>query len=205
MCREPWTLQQLLSHARMTPYVATTDNDWQRGLALYDWNAQVSAAFFESIHYLEVGLRNAMDRQSSAHLGSTWLSPTSGLLTPRSRQAVTVAFRRAGGGTAPHGKVVAELPFGFWWSLLADEYNRRLWQPVLRFAFDGPVRRRTLHSELDEIRRLRNRIAHHEPVHSRDLDGDLARLLDIAHRIGPALGAHIAETSRIGAVLAARP
>ena len=198
-------MQQLLSAARMAPYLAATGGDWQRGLALYVWNAQVSAAFFESIHYLEVGLRNAMDRETSTRLGPLWLSPTSPLLTPRSRQAAAVAMGHAGGPTAPRGKVVAELPFGFWWSLLSDEYNRRLWQPALRFAFDGPVRRRTLHSELDEIRRLRNRIAHHEPVHTRDLANDLGRLLDLAHRIGPVLGRHIEETSRVSEVLVLHP
>jgi hypothetical protein len=205
MARESWQLGTLLSPARMAPYLTTCAGSWSDALSLYDWNTRVSAAFFESIHYLEIGLRNALDQTAVERLGGGWLSPTSPLLTSRSQQAVSIAQGHAGGPRAPHGKVVAELPFGFWWSLLADEYNRRLWQPALRFAFDGPVRRRTLHHELDEIRRLRNRIAHHEPIHNRDLSSDFQRLLGLSERLAPALGEHIAHTSRVADLLAARP
>lgn len=204
MSRGPWTLQELLSRARMAPYLAAAGGTWDGAIALYDWNTSISAALFESLHYLEVGLRNALDQAASQHLGDGWLRSPS-LLTPRSRQAVALARSHAGGPVAAHGKVVAELPFGFWWSLLADEYNRRLWQPALRHAFDGPVRRRTLHAELDEMRRLRNRIAHHEPIHTRALAQDVERLLDIATRIADALGDHILATSSAPSLIRARP
>jgi len=208
--REPWALSTLLSPTRMAPYLTAVrggawDGGWDQALALYDWNTSVGAAFFESIHYLEVGLRNAMDQTAGERLAPDWLSPTSPLLTPRSRRAVSVAQGHAGGAGAPRGKVVAELPFGFWWSLLADEYNRRLWQPALRFAFEGPVRRRTLHAELDEVRRLRNRIAHHEPIHARALVDDYDRVVDLAGRVGRVLSDHVAATSRVPALVATHP
>lgn len=204
MTREQRTLQQLLSPARLAPYVAACAGDWAAAIALYDWNTRVGAALFESVHYVEVGLRNALDDAASAHLGHNWVSPASPVLSPRSRKAVVLAQHQAGGPTAAHGKLIAELPFGFWWSLLADEYNRRLWQPALRHAFEGKVRRRKLHAELDELRRLRNRIAHHEPIHTRALDVDFARALDIATRIGATLGLHVAATTRVPELLAAR-
>jgi len=204
MSREQRVLQKVLSPARMAPYLSTA-GDWSRAIALYDWNAQVSSALFESLHYLEVGLRNALDDAATAALGTSWLTPGSGILTPRSRKTVAAAVHHAGGPIAPRGKVIAELPFGFWCSLLADEYNRRLWQPALRQAFEGAVRRRRLHAELDALRRLRNRIAHHEPIHSRDLDIDLARLLDIASRISAELGEHITTTTRVPRILISQP
>jgi hypothetical protein len=186
----------------MAPYLAARGGSWDAAVALYDWNTRVGAAFFESIHYLEVGLRNALDDAASVCLGEGWLAPTSTILTPRSRKTVMLAHRHAGGPTSPRGKLIAELPFGFWWSLLADEYNRRLWQPALQHAFEGPVRRRRLHSELDDLRRLRNRIAHHEPIHSRALDVDFDRFLDIAARLSAALAQHIVTTSRVRDLLA---
>ncbi|MFT4167450.1 MAG: hypothetical protein QM650_19615 [Microlunatus sp.] len=204
MSQEQATLQRLLSRARLAPYMEVSDGSWAHAIALYDWNTKIGAAFFESIHYLEIGLRNALDNAASSRLGVTWLMPTSSILTPQSRRAVAVALRQAGGSNAPRGKLIAELPFGFWWSLLADEYNRRLWQPALQHAFEGTVRRRRLHADLDDLRRLRNRIAHHEPIHTRDLDADFAKVLDIARRLGAALGNHIAATSRVAQVLAAR-
>jgi len=205
MSRKQHPLETLLSPARMRPYLAATEWHWGRALELYDWNATVSAAFFESVHYLEVGLRNSIDTTLRDVLGNGWLSPTSRVLTARSRSTVRTAVVRAGGPHAAHGKVVAELPFGFWWSLFADEYNRQLWQPALVHAFTGNVRRRRLHTELNEIRRLRNRIAHHEPIHTRDLDADFARVVDVAERLAPALARHILETSRVpGLVLERR-
>jgi len=202
--REPWTMRSLLSPERIAPYLAAVEGGWDEALLLYDWNASISAAFFESLHYLEVGLRNALDLAATEHLGPTWLTGDHHL-SHRSRRVVAVARDRAGGAAARHGKVLAELPFGFWWSLLADEYNRRLWAPALRHAFDGPVRRRTLHAELDEMRRLRNRIAHHEPIHARDLAADHHRLVDVSGRVAQALGDHVATTSRVPMLLQAAP
>ena len=187
----------------MAPYLRASGGEWGTALALYDANARVSAAFFESIHYLEVGLRNAINDAVTARLDPEWLTTGSPVLTANSRGVVATAQRHAGGPDASRDKVIAELPFGFWWSLLADEYNRRLWQPALRHAFEGSVRRRVLHAGLDEVRRLRNRIAHHEPIHTRDLATDYRRVVDIANRVGPALGDHIAAISRVPALLLA--
>lgn len=207
----PWTLENLLSEARLGPYLAATDGSLTGALRLYDWNARVSSAFHEELHYIEVGLRNAMDRQLAAwslELGarSSWYCDPRVPLTPPTRTKVATARSNATRGGRPelHGKVVAELTLGFWWSLLSDDYNRRLWQPCLRYAFDGPVRRTRLHAELDELRRLRNRIAHHEPIHARDLAVDHQRVLDVAGRISPRLGARVQAVSRVPSVLLER-
>ncbi|TCC33343.1 hypothetical protein [Kribbella sindirgiensis] len=208
----PWTLENLLSEARLGPYLAATDGSLTSALRLYDWNTQASSAFHEELHYVEVGLRNAMDRQLAAWakgLGaqSSWYADSRVPLTPRTRRKVADARNNATRGGRPelHGKVVAELMLGFWWSLLSDEYNRRLWQPCLQYAFDGPVRRTRLHSELDELRRLRNRIAHHEPIHGRDLLADHQRVLDVARRISPRLSERVEAVSRVPKLLVERP
>ncbi|WP_433168210.1 hypothetical protein [Kribbella sp. CA-247076] len=210
--RAPWTLENLLSEARLGPYLAATDGSLTSALNLYHWNTRISAAFHEVLHYVEVELRNAMDRQLTAWatgLGAqaSWYSDPVVPLRPPTRRKVEDARINAtrGGQIELHGKVVAELMLGFWWSLLSDEYNRRLWQPCLQFAFDGPVRRARLHSELDDLRRLRNRIAHHEPVHARDLAADHHRVLDVAGRISPRLSARIQAVSRVPDVLLERP
>ncbi|TWD79698.1 hypothetical protein FB561_0762 [Kribbella amoyensis] len=171
MPRSPWTLEDLLSRARLAPYLTTCSGRIPDALILYGWNSEVSGAFFESLHYLEVGLRNAMDRQLTGWAAScgarkAWYVDEVVPLSPPTRAKIAVARHNATRDDRAEvpGKVVAELPFGFWWSLLGDEYNRRLWQPCLRYAFDGPVRRLRLHSELNGLRLLRNRIAHHEPI-----------------------------------------
>ncbi|WP_248580055.1 hypothetical protein [Nocardioides sp. InS609-2] len=198
----------------MSPYLsAVPSGSWEDALHLYDWNVHVGAAFFEDLHYLEVGLRNAMDLELEAwasQLGCSdpWYSSRQIPLNPRSRRAARDAQQRAtddGQVREVHGKVIAELSFGFWWSLLADRYNRTLWAPCLKNAFDGPVRRQKLHESLDELRRLRNRIAHHEPLHARNLHGDHQLLLDTASRVAAPLRQHIESVSRVTDTLGDRP
>lgn len=212
--RPPWQMEKLLSPARMRPYLATVPaGAWSDAVALYDWNTRVGAAFFEDLHYLEVGLRNAMDitlvdYAVSLNTTDSWFSTTRIHLSPGSRRVITKARDRAtGGGAVPevHGKVIAELSFGFWSSLLSDSYNRSLWAPCLKDAFDGQVRRQRLHAALDQMRVLRNRIAHHEPLHSRDLDADHRVLLDSAGRVAAPLRSHIESLTRVPDVLDDRP
>jgi hypothetical protein len=207
-----WTLHDLLSRARLSPYLASVGGDDHEALRLYGWNSAISGAFYESLHYVEVGLRNAMDRKLAdwsrrRQTSLPWYLDPQIPLTPPTRRGIEAARVNATRGTRVevHGKVIAELTFGFWWSLLAAEYNRRLWQPYLHTAFEGSVRRALLHSELNELRLLRNRIAHHEPIHHWDLAHAYRRLVDVAARISPLLGARIESTTRVPAVLADRP
>jgi len=61
-----------------------------------------------------------------------------------------------------------------------------LWQPCLRHPSPG-ARQARLHDAVDHLRLLRNQIAHHEPVHTRDLTGDYTRIRDTTERINPRL------------------
>lgn len=232
-------VQQLLSTPRLAPYRQATGGDLADALTLYTLNVQISAAFYESLHYFEVGLRNRLDQQLTAWaatldpappasagsrdstqapggrrdaaLGPTpagelpWYRHPQVPLSLNARRKVMTAIRAAtrDGREELPGRVVAELTFGFWWSLLAEEYNRSLWQPCLREAFTQ-VRRQRLHSAIDDLRQLRNRIAHHEPIHSRDLHSDYTQLLDTAGRVTPRLHWLIDKTSRVPALLPAR-
>lgn len=50
-----------LSAPRFAVYLTATGGDRARALALYEWNAQLSAALLHDLAHLEVGLRNAYD------------------------------------------------------------------------------------------------------------------------------------------------
>jgi hypothetical protein len=50
-----------LSAPRFEVYLAAASGDRARALALYEWNAQLSAALLHDLAHLEVGLRNAYD------------------------------------------------------------------------------------------------------------------------------------------------
>lgn len=67
-------------------------------------------------------------------------------------------------------RIVAELNFGFWSNLLNRPYEQQqvLWPTLLRAVFPyAPARfrnRPALSRRFNEIRQLRNRIFHHEPI-----------------------------------------
>jgi hypothetical protein len=206
-----------LSQPRLNRYKSEVGGDLQLALKLYAWNLRISAAFLESIHYFEVALRNMVDRKltswaadlSGTSTGISWYSNPVVPLSDKSQGKVKIAIKSAtNDGKQPevHDKVIAELSLGFWWSLLAESYNDTLWSPCLRYAFaSGSIRRQRLHDAVDDIRKLRNRIAHHEPIFGNDLVETYRNLLDTAERLSPRLAWWIDATSRVGEVLDDRP
>jgi hypothetical protein len=65
------------------------------------------------------------------------------------------------------GKIISELSFGFWTSLLDSKFEYSLWKNI-RFAFPNCPKkirkRKTMSKKFNGIRKLRNRIFHHEPI-----------------------------------------
>lgn len=55
-----------ISVDRFGPYLRAASGNEANGLELYHWNMRVSAALYESLHILEIALRNAIDEQLSA-------------------------------------------------------------------------------------------------------------------------------------------
>ena len=91
-------------------------------------------------------------------------------MLPNEQQSVIDAKNRLDEQGKAHepGRVVAELNFGFWTSLFSAPYEQSLLLPVLPTAFASmPTAMRTrrmLSKRVDDIRKLRNRVFHHEPV-----------------------------------------
>lgn len=93
------------------------------------------------------------------------------------------------------GRVIAELHFGFWTSMFEVDFE----QPAARFLPKGlkatfPHLPKSLHNrkaikrDLDKIRRLRNRVFHHERIiHWKDLPEQHGLILDFLGWINPDL------------------
>jgi hypothetical protein len=97
-------------------------------------------------------------------------------------------------GRADPGRIVAELPFGFWERLLTHgppgklNYEMALWRPALPRAFPNSRRRRVdVHKPIPTLRDLRNRIAHHEPIFGRPLAAEYQTILEVTDWIRPEL------------------
>ena len=202
-------LPRLLNTDRFGTYLAASDGDPARAVRLYSWNIEVSAALWGTFHILEITLRNALHNRLADRTGleDWWRSdriPLRGDHPQRLREAMAVAGRNHG-TDATTGHVVAELSFGFWIGLLANRYHQSLWVPTLRHAFPRLDGRRTqLHADLERLRKLRNRTAHHEPIFARNLTTDHELVLDITGYIEPQARTWATTHSRVPSVIADR-
>lgn len=181
---------------------------------LYQWNTEVSAAFFASLQGFEVVLRNALARRlavlhSVFGMPGEWYDDPRGILDDRGTQDIAEARRRILRQRRPvtPGRMVSELSFGFWRYLLTSRYEQSLWTPALRHAFSGlrPQRRREVADRVARLHLVRNRLAHHEPLHRRDLTADFADLLFVTSAICPYAAAWIDGTSTVRTVVRQRP
>lgn len=206
-------IHRLIGQARLSKYKVASGGDRQLAFDLYKWNVVACGAFFESMHYFEIAFRNTVhdalvalqEREDPG--GVPWYVNSSYPLAGRGPSIVATARRRATRNfTVPEvdGRVVAELTFGFWATLTSAGYGRQFWQPALAAAFPAAKWAR-LHDSVADLVELRNRIAHHEPIHARDLHKDYQRLIGTAEYVSPRLGWWIDSTSRVPAVLTQRP
>ncbi|WP_423464614.1 hypothetical protein ACO229_08945 [Promicromonospora sp. MS192] len=183
------TVAVLLSAPRLAPYLRAAGGNVRAALALYQWNVEMSSAVYKMLHLVEVFLRNAIDAelrvwnatQIDPRTGRThdadWLMDPSRLVErvvrreeiDKALRRATLAVKDSSTGPRPvtHDDVLAQLMFGTWRFMLPskDPGRRFLWRSTISRAFphlDRPVS--DLVRDIDGLYRLRNRIAHLEPL-----------------------------------------
>ncbi len=181
-------LEKAVSRPRLETYRRIAADD-ATAWALYRWNLELSAAWLPLMADTEVALRNGIHLQLTALLGrADWWASDRLVLDDQTAENLVAVVRehqkKIAKGTVGAGKVVADLMFGTWVMLLGKggrsslgrsiDYEANLWRPSLRYAFatgtttrTGRPRRPTqeqVHRRSANLQRLRNRVAHHEPI-----------------------------------------
>jgi hypothetical protein len=202
-------LESSHSPERLAPYYALAGGDKELGIKLYGWNSALSQALYTPLQGLEVTLRNGIGAQLLAAYGPQWyeLNPGPPLMYPLPEMLLSARTELGKRGIVPdHGRIIAELNWGFWTGILAKRYEQ-LWRSHLRKVFiaPGPLTRDKIYVPLDDLRRLRNRIAHHEPILNRNIAADYAAILELISYVSPTTSAWIDDQSEVLQVLAARP
>lgn len=191
------SIRMALSVARMSSYEKAFKPGYEidAPLNLYAWNAEVSAAFLAPLHICEVVVRNAIADAIEAQYGERW--PWSAgfersLPDPANGYSQRKDLCNARRNQLTTGKVIPELKFAFWQKLLSQRHDMRLWNRYLTTIFPNidsslavAQQRQALFEQLEKVRKLRNRIAHHEPIFTRDLRADyltIRRLIDLRCR-----------------------
>lgn len=202
------SLPSIVSTSRLTPYVASCNGAADEAIRLYSWNIEAGAAILGASAALEVGVRNAMHRELTTGWGQEdwWnAAPLAVKEIDQISEVCGYLTRRRGAGAWFAGHVVAELKASFWEGLLANRYHQALWVPALQHAFPTyQGRRGDLRNKMERLRLLRNRAAHHEPVHARDLTVDHRYMCELAGYVSPDLMTWVASHSRLPDVVANR-
>jgi len=207
------TLARRISAERFAPYRAAAEGDTRRALQLYEKNLELSMAFWGVLSDLEILVRNAMHERltiwSLRRYGDAiWYLDHGKVFRDEAWVVIETARRHATAEDRAEtpGRVVAELPMGFWRFLLTSHYERSLWMPCLRQAFPGVQgrgMRRDVHDAIRDLHVLRNRIAHHEPIHNRPLEMLHDQALTVAEWVCPVTRRWIAARSRVPELLLA--
>lgn len=161
------SLKASLSEPRFATYLAKAGGDETYAFALYLYNARLAKSFLFPLSVAEVTLRNAVDGVFLQMFGAEWHQNANfreNTLTAESLGALDKAIERA--RSTERGKVIAELTFDFWSNLFRNEYAA-LWRTKSNIAFPGLAHGKGRHEIqilVREINRLRNRVAHHEPI-----------------------------------------
>lgn len=165
-----------ISLDRLGPYGAASGTVTPAALANYFWNIALCEALYPTIHCVEITLRNNLYTALSGIYGSEWLLANPPILRQREDAQVVSAAEDLCARTgllARSRDLIPELDFGLWTSLFARDYDPTVWQQkgVIATAFPLQPYRRRVRAELSDrfntIRKLRNRVFHHEPIWNR--------------------------------------
>ena len=178
------------SSQRLEKYINLYNGDVTKVAAHYKANIALSESLYTSLSVFEVTLRNALSKELERMMGrKDWYSvfPSNPALKSLTSE-VTVAIRHISqrGEMVSPDKIIAELTFGFWVTLLNSEYELTLWKS-LRLAFPHMPKkdrkRKNVSSPCNALRKLRNRVFHHESI-----CWDLDYITDIHNRLVMVLG-----------------
>ncbi len=158
-----------LSTERFDRYLQLANGNNQQALDIYTANVLLSESLYIPLQALEITLRNSIHTCLRPVFGEFWFDSVDvikGLYQHEQIGEAKAKLLRSKKDIVS-SRVVAELPFGFWTTMFSREYDD-LWQKDLHnitvLEKRKGITRKTYSGSLDIIRRLRNRVAHHECI-----------------------------------------
>ncbi|MBN2675943.1 MAG: Abi family protein [Alphaproteobacteria bacterium] len=159
--------RKLLSKKRMGSFEEKYDDP----VKYYLQNISISQLYYEYLHFFEITLRNKV----ANHLKKTWpdwIDPNSDFIQNILKKEQTDQFLsclkrlKTPKNKEDEDRVISELGLGFWTSLFNKAYDQTIWkQKEFKNIFPNFSKSLgTISKELDEIRRIRNRVFHYEQI-----------------------------------------
>ena len=169
----------ILSSERMGRYVNACCGDTRKAMTLYRYNLRLSQEMFTIISCCEVALRNAINRLLTKTLGPDWMRDAilpGGIFDNPKFAGTTRIMRKVYAelvsvGRYSPSKMLSAMEFGVWKYLFSSIEYKATGRLLLQIFPQKPKSTSVMQynnlfvfNELDTINRLRNRIAHHEPI-----------------------------------------
>jgi hypothetical protein len=203
-------LERALSLERFGRYRAWAGGDRARAIELYTLNTQLSETLYTPLQMLEVALRNRVHSVMTEARHENWFHDEGALLgkwQPGQLDKAVDDVRDCDREPTP-GRIVAALTFSFWTAMFGKEYET-LWQTTLHRIGTRPdgkgLTRKHFSGPLAEIRTLRNRIAHHEPIIMWDLPRRYGKIMELTSWLSPTAAEWCTARSRFPEVYPSDP
>lgn len=166
-----------MSPARTGRYLYACAGDKRKAMTLYRKNIKISSEMFAIVSCFEVALRNSINTHYQAIHTIHWLrnsiQPGGLFANPQchySKQTIQRALSKLQANYTPN-KLVAELGFGFWRFMFAGHQFQAAGGTLLQIFPSKPQSTPQIQynanyvlQQLAKINKIRNRIAHHEPI-----------------------------------------
>lgn len=197
-------IEAALSLERFARYVLWAQGDRIEAIRLYSLNTCLSEALYVPLQALEISLRNRIHDVMTEAKGSGWFLPERGIVDIRQASQVQTATHELSSrsGSFEDSHIVAALTFSFWTAMFGRHHDLTWKEALHRIAKrDGRyLARKDFSAKLTQVRLLRNRIAHHEPILYWDLSKQHASMIELTRWLSPAMDVWRASLDRFEAV-----
>ncbi len=171
--------EKVMSAKRMSRYLNACGRDTRKAMTLYRLNLKLGEEMFTVLSCYEVALRNAIDRIMSECIGEDWIRDSiksGGIFDNPKFHKTTRMMKKAyaeliANGKYSNSKMLAAMEFGVWKYMYSNPQYSATGRRLLAVFPNKPkstpkfqYNNQFIFNELDAINRMRNRIAHHEPV-----------------------------------------
>lgn len=164
-----------ISEKRLTNYLIWAGGNKSEAIGLYTLNVVISQSFYPITNMVEVALRNSVNEKLSSHFGESWFSELNIKFVDNRQETKVSAIinnfnNKLKRNETLNDHVIPRLTL-FYWTNLFSPINKHLWEKYLYSIFkkESKSHRAKIFKILESTRRLRNRIAHLEPI----INGDL--------------------------------
>lgn len=166
------TVNELISDKRLEVYKGQSNNSLPMLLHRYNFNIELGNEFYPLLNIFEVAFRNSLHLAWGSYLNDpSWLlnyqNHTFLQIREQNKILEAITELREKKKTIEEGRVIAELNLGFWINLFDRPYLE-INKKTIKVQFPEATNKQRdifqIKEQLNDIRKLRNRVFHHGPI-----------------------------------------